>query len=347
MRWSDNLERSYATAIWLFAIAGLVALMVIVGGATRLTGSGLSITEWRPVTGVIPPLSEAGWAAEFAKYQHIPQYKLVNLGMPLGQFKTLYWWEWGHRALARLLGAAFLIPFVVLLVAKRVPRRLIWRCIAIFALGGLEGLVGWWMVSSGLETNILVAPERLATHLSIALLIMVACVWTGLEALYGRARLGAQPSEPMLSRAAAGLVVLVFVQAMLGALVAGNQAGRIFTDWPLMDGQFLPPAYALKGKDFWAVFAHSQAAVQFNHRMVGYLLLVSALALFAALARSRAPEAAKRLALWVAAAVMLQALLGVLTLRMATPLALGLMHQFGAFCVLMLTTTLAWRTRRS
>lgn len=347
MRWSYNLERSYSTALWLFGVALLVLTMVVVGGATRLTGSGLSITEWRPITGALPPMSAAGWQVEFSKYQHIPQYKLVNAGMSLGEFKTLYWWEWGHRLLGRVVGAAFAIPFVVLLALKRVPKRLIWRCVAIFALGGLQGLVGWWMVASGLAERVSVAPERLMAHLSLALLIMLACVWTGLEAWFGRARAGGYPADAVWIRGATGLVVLVFFQVMLGALVAGNQAGRIYTDWPLMDGRFFPALYATKGQGLWGVLAHSQAAVQFNHRMVAYLLFASVLAYFIGVAKAHAPDSAKRLALWLAVGVMLQAMLGILTLRMATPLWLGLLHQFGAACVLTLALSLAWRVRRS
>jgi cytochrome c oxidase assembly protein subunit 15 len=347
MRWSYSVERSYSTATWLFGVAALVLLMVVVGGATRLTGSGLSITEWRPVTGVLPPISAAGWQAEFAKYQHIPQYQLVNRGMPLGEFKALYWWEWGHRLLARIVGVAFAVPFVILLALRRIPRRLIWRCAFIFGLGALQGLVGWWMVASGLDKRISVAPERLAIHLGLALLVLVACVWTGLEAWFGRARSGSHPADAVWTRGGAGLVVLVFFQIMLGALVAGNQAGRIYTDWPLMDGRFFPATYAAKGEGFWNVLAHSQAAVQFNHRMIGYLLFASVLAYFIGIAKGRAPDGAKRLAFWLAGAVTLQALLGVMTLKMATPLALGLIHQFGATCVLTLAVALAWRVRRA
>ena len=186
MRWSYNLERSYAAAIWLGGVALLVVVMVIVGGATRLTGSGLSITQWKPVSGVIPPISAHGWAAEFANYQRIPQYKLVNRGIPLGEFKTLFWWEWAHRLLGRLVGLAILIPMAVLIYTKRIPRRLIWRCGVILGLVALEGLIGWWMVASGLEARLYVAPERLATHLTLALLIFCVCIWTGLEAWFGR-----------------------------------------------------------------------------------------------------------------------------------------------------------------
>ncbi len=347
MRWSYNLERSMSTALWLFSIAALILAMVVVGGATRLTGSGLSITEWRPVTGVIPPLSPEAWAVEFAKYRHIPQYRLVNLGMGLGQFKVLYWWEWAHRLLGRLLGVVFLVPFLLLVVFRRLPRRLIWRCGVIFALGALQGLVGWWMVASGLEKNVVVAPERLAVHLGLALICLMACVWTGLEAWFGRARPGGYPADAVWVRGAVGLVAIVFFQIMLGALVAGNQAGRVYTDWPLMDGRFFPAAYALKGEGLWTVLAHSQAAVQFNHRMVAYLLLASVVAYFIGLAKAHAPQAPKQLSLYLMGAVMAQALLGILTLKMATPLALGLLHQLGAAAILTLALTLAWRVQRA
>lgn len=347
MRWSYNLERSYSTAVWLFAIAAMVLAMVVVGGATRLTGSGLSIVEWRPVTGVIPPMNDAAWAAEFAKYQHIPQYKLVNAGMGVGQFKALYWWEWGHRLLGRLVGVVFLVPFVVLLAFRRLPKRLIWRCVVIFGLGLLQGVVGWWMVASGLADRVSVAPERLAIHLGLALVCLMACVWTGLEAWFGRARPGGYVADAVWMRGAIGLVVLVFFQILLGALVAGNQAGRIYTDWPLMDGRFVPALYSQKGQGLWTILAHSQAAVQFNHRMVGYLLLASAIAYFIGLAKAHAPERPKMLALLLMVAVMVQAMLGILTLKLATPLALGLIHQLGAAAVLTIALTLAWRIRRA
>ena len=345
MRWSYNLARSHSTAIWLFGVAGLVLLMVLVGGATRLTGSGLSITEWRPVSGVIPPLSDASWLHVFEQYQHIPQFRLVNSDMTLGEFKVLFWWEWAHRLLGRIVGAVFVLPFVVLLVLRRIPRRLIWRCVVILGLGALQGVVGWWMVASGLESRISVAPERLAVHLLLALLLLMACVWTGLEAWFGRPRSNAA-SDPVWTCGAIGLWVLALCQIGLGALVAGNQAGRVYTDWPLMAGRFLPADYAPKGAGVWTVVAHSQAAVQFNHRMMGYGLLLAVLAYFVGAARSRLPEGAKRLSLGVAAAVTTQALIGVLTVRMATPLPLGLLHQFMAVVVLTLTLTLAWRVQR-
>jgi cytochrome c oxidase assembly protein subunit 15 len=347
MRWSYNLERSYAAALWLAGVAVLVILMVVVGGATRLTGSGLSITEWKPVTGVVPPFSPQGWAVEFAKYQHIPQYQQVNRGLSLGAFKSLYWWEWAHRLLARLVGAAILIPMVVLLFLRRIPRRLIWRCGVILGLVALEGLIGWWMVSSGLETRISVAPERLATHLLIALLIFSVCIWTALEAWFGRTRTSFGADRTVIVGSAA-LVALTFLQIMLGALVAGGQAGRIYTDWPLMAGKLFPKDYAPVGAHFWDVIAHSQAAVQFDHRIGGYVLFVCAWAFALMVWRTpRMLAPLKQLSLGLAGAVTLQAVLGIITLRLAAPLGLSLTHQIGAVLVLATAIVLAWRVQRN
>jgi len=347
MRWSYNLERSYAAAIWLAGVAFLVFLMVIVGGATRLTGSGLSITEWKPVTGVLPPLSAHGWALEFAKYQHIPQYQLVNKGLSLGAFKSLYWWEWTHRLLGRIVGAAILIPMAVLLILRRIPRRLIWRCGVILALVALEGFVGWWMVASGLEARISVAPERLATHLSLALLIFTVCVWTALEAWFGRTRTTFGADQRTIIGSVA-LVVMSFIQIMLGALVAGNRAGQVYTDWPLMAGKVFPKDYAPKGSHLWVVLAHSQAAVQFNHRLGGYVLFALAVAFAISVWRTpRTLAPVRQLAFTLAGLVTAQAAWGIMTLRMAAPLGFSLVHQIGAVIVLTTAIVLAWRVQRN
>ena len=347
MRWSYNLERSQLAGLWLFSIAFLVFAMVIVGGATRVTGSGLSIVEWQPVTGVIPPLTEQGWAAEFAKYQQIPQYKYVNQGMSLGDFKFLYAWEWAHRLLGRLIGVVFAIPFGLLIYFKRIPRRLIWRCWAILGLGALQGLVGWWMVASGLSTRVSVAPERLATHLGLALLIFGACIWTGLEAWFGRPR-GSYDPSPRARGAANILLGLAFVQSLLGALVAGSRAGTVNTDWPLMNGRFFPRDYWVDGEGLWATLVHNQAAVQFNHRIVAYLLFLMALASAVAATRSdRLTLPVRQLARLFAMAVVVQAFIGVVTVRAAAPMGFSLLHQVGAVVVLTLSIALAWRTARN
>jgi cytochrome c oxidase assembly protein subunit 15 len=343
MRQAYLPDRSQAVALWLFAVAVLVFTMVIVGGATRLTESGLSITEWKPISGALPPWSHQAWLSEFGKYRQIPQFRQLNPDMTLAGFQAIYWWEWTHRLLGRLVGLAFLVPFVVFLLMRAVPRRLIWRCGVLFALGGLQGLVGWWMVASGLTHRIEVAPERLAIHLGLALVIFCGLIWTGFEAWAG-------PGRPSTARrwqvGAIALAALVFLQIMLGALVAGNRAGRVYTDWPLMNGKVLPA-------DYWAggglhALLHSQAAVQFNHRLGAYVLFASAVATAVLVYRSRwVPREARPLAVTLAVLVTLQALLGIVTLMNAAPLALSLLHQCLAAFVLATALAFAWRVRRA
>lgn len=320
----------------------MVLAMVVVGGATRLTDSGLSITEWKPVAGALPPLSASDWQAEFALYQAIPQYKLLNLGMSLSEFKAIYWWEWGHRLLGRLVGLAFGLPLIVFAVRMAIPRRLVWRCVALLILGGLQGAVGWWMVASGLTERVSVAPERLMTHLGLAFLLLGALVWTGLEAWSGQAR---QSSESPWRGRALALLALIYLQILLGALVAGNDAGLVYRDWPLMNGAIVPRDYA--GDTLWATLAHSQAAVQLNHRLVAYLLTIVAIATAVAAGRSdHLAPGARGLGVAVGASVLVQAVLGVATLMTGVPLALGILHQVTAAIVLALAVAFAWRVRR-
>lgn len=336
-------DRSRAVAIWLFSVAALVLAMVVVGGATRLTGSGLSITEWRPVTGAIPPLSEAHWAEEFRLYQSIPQYQLVNRGMSLEAFKFIYWWEWGHRFLGRLVGVAFAVPFAVFMFRRQIPQRLVGRCWALFALGGLQGAIGWWMVASGLSERISVAPERLMTHLGMAFFLLAALLWTGLEAWNGPSR---RPARGPWPKAALGLVGLVYLQILLGALVAGNDAGYVLTDWPLMDGRWFPEGYS--GVSLWSTIAHSIPAVQFNHRIGAYVLCACAVGLIAACLRAvEAPLGLRRMGLALGLGIFAQAALGIWTLVSAVPLDLGLAHQAAAAGVLGLATGFLWVARRA
>ncbi|HRD27212.1 MAG TPA: COX15/CtaA family protein [Caulobacter sp.] len=335
-------DRSRPVAVWLLAVALLVLAMVVVGGATRLTGSGLSITEWKPVTGALPPMGEQAWQGEFAKYREIPQYTQLNRGMSLAEFKAIYWWEWSHRLLGRLVGAAFAIPFVIFLIRKDIPRRLIWRCGAMLGLGGLQGAVGWWMVASGLAVRVSVAPERLATHLGLALALFVLLVWTALDAEAG------QPRQANPSRWRAGSLILlaaVFLQCLLGALVAGADAGFIDNDWPLMGGRLFPRDYA--GDSLWATLAHNQASVQLHHRLGAYLLLAGGLTVAALAWRDRfLSPGARGLGLAVGGVVLLQALLGIATLMAGVPLWLGILHQLGAVALLATATAFAWRVRR-
>ncbi len=341
---SQRPDRSRVAAIWLFAVALAVAALVVVGGATRLTGSGLSITQWQPLTGALPPMSAGSWADAFHRYQATTQYQLVNRGMTLAAFKSIFWWEWVHRLLARGVGILFAAPLAALLLARRLPRRLIWPCIALLALGGLQGLVGWWMVTSGLEGRVAVAPERLAMHLGLALALMCALIWTALEALAG-------PASPTRSRRGAWRLASdvfaagVYLQCLLGALVAGNQAGLTNNDWPLMSGRLLPADYWWGS--LWTTLAHGAAAVQFNHRLMAYGLLILALALAIGGWRSRsAPRTLRILGLATGGIAAMQGVLGVAVLISGVALPLAMLHQAVATVLLADATILAWRARR-
>jgi cytochrome c oxidase assembly protein subunit 15 len=309
-------ERLQPVAAWLFAMAAMIALMVCVGGATRLTDSGLSIVEWRPVTGAVPPLSDADWAREFEKYRTIPEYERVNFGMSLADFKEIYWWEWGHRFLGRLLGIAFMAPLIIFVIARRVDRKMAMRLGGIFILGGLQGALGWWMVASGLSERVDVSQYRLAAHLSLAVLLFGAVLWTALDLWRGGARIG---RAPLLFSAFA---IAVFAQMALGAFVAGLRAGRTFNTWPLMDGRFFPEGYFAGAPSFNDLF-ETAAAAQFNHRLGAYLLCAFGIYVFIA---------ARRLGLGRDGAIVLgalfaQVLLGIATVLAATPISLGLAHQ--------------------
>jgi cytochrome c oxidase assembly protein subunit 15 len=335
-------DASRLIANWLLLCAALVALMVVVGGATRLTDSGLSIVEWRPVTGAIPPLSQDDWLAAFAKYQTIPEYDLVNRGMSLAEFKEIYWWEWGHRFLGRLIGAAFLIPFLYFLLRQMISPALGLKLAGLFVLGGLQGALGWWMVTSGLSDRIDVSQYRLAAHLALALVLFAALLLLGLDLrrlqreatqrartdINGRTPSKAGVGTRALRWSAVALAAAVFVQMILGAFVAGLKAGRVYTTWPLMEGRFLPEAYFGAGPRLADLF-ESPAAAQFNHRIGAYIVAIGAILFYFAARKTDAG----RVALVVLIAVFAQAALGVWTLVSATPPALGLLHQAGALVV--------------
>lgn len=321
---SPALSSARPIAIWLFFICALVALMVMVGGATRLTDSGLSIVEWRPVTGAVPPLSEADWLAEFEKYKTIPEYEQVNWGMSLADFKEIYWWEWGHRFLGRLIGIAFLIPFLWFAATKRINRALGAKLAGILLLGGAQGALGWWMVSSGLSGRVDVSQYRLAAHLALAVLLFAMMFWLALDLVSRRKEMRSN-----LAPFAMALALGVFLQMILGAFVAGLRAGRTFNTWPLMDGAFFPSGYFADAPR-WRDLFETAAAVQFNHRLGAYILAAATLWLYLAARRTRL----KRRAQILLAAVVMQIALGVWTVLAATPIALGLAHQAGAILVL-------------
>jgi cytochrome c oxidase assembly protein subunit 15 len=321
-------DRNFARVrIWLYAVAALVFLMVSIGGATRLTGSGLSITEWQPIMGAVPPLTEADWQQAFAKYREIPQYQHVNRGMSLEAFKFIYWWEWTHRFLGRLIGVVFLVPFLYFLATGQIPRAMSGRLAGIFALGALQGALGWYMVSSGLATRIDVSQYRLALHLGLAILIFGALLWVALSLGPTTERHAAGWSPQ--ARAAVAILALMFLQILLGGLVAGLKAGSGYNTWPLMDGQLIPDGLGIMQPWYLNLFENAMT-VQFSHRMVAYVL--TAAVMWHAW-RLREELAGATSAKVLAVAVVAQAALGVWTLLAQVPLALGLAHQAGAAAV--------------
>jgi len=320
---------------WLISIAALIAIMVLVGGATRLTESGLSIVEWKPVTGALPPLNQEQWTQAFDAYKTIPQYRELNAGMDLAEFKTIFWWEWSHRLLGRVIGVAYLLPFLWFLWRGALGADLRRRLWLIFGLGALQGVVGWWMVASGLSQRVEVSHYRLATHLVLALLIFAGIVWT-LRRLVDQPSLTGSAAVPArLKITGVALLVLTFVQLYLGALVAGLRAGKIYNTWPDIDGGLIPSAARLFFETpWWRNLFDNTLTVQFEHRMVAYTLLVLAVLHALDAVRSRAGKAAINGAVWLAAAVALQATLGIFTLLNQVPTALGLAHQAVAIVVL-------------
>ena len=322
-------RHAHAVRVWLIVVAALIFTTLIVGGATRLTESGLSITEWKPVTGVLPPMSQGDWQAEFDKYREVPQYRELNRGMTLEQFKTIYWWEWSHRFLARLVGAAFLLPFLYFLWRGMIPRELRTRLWLIFLGGAALGAVGWWMVASGLagSARTSVSQYRLAFHLTLACVVYAAIVWTA-QQMRARAR---DDVAPRLEVGAIALVILVLVQIYAGALVAGLDAGMSFNTWPLIDGALIPASDRLWFETpWWRNLFENALTVQFNHRMLAYAIWL--LAIWHAF-NARA-SAAFGSAVTLALLVTLQAALGIVTLLHVAPIGLALTHQGLAVIVL-------------
>ncbi len=322
-----------ALQIWLYAVAALIFAMVIVGGATRLTDSGLSITEWQPILGVIPPLTEADWQAALEKYRQIPQYQLINRGMSLEEFKVIYWWEWAHRFLGRVIGLAFFIPLVIFWARGAIPSPLKPKLVALFLLGGAQGALGWYMVQSGLVDRVDVSQYRLTAHLGLAVLIFGAILWVafGLGAT-GRQQGGTVRTTPGLALAAGALAALVFLQVLLGGFVAGTNAGLSHNTWPLMDGQIVPRALFVMEPWYLNPF-ENVLTVQFNHRMLGYVIaLLAAFNLW--LAWREGDGRALSLAALTLAAVLAQITLGVFALLSQLQIGLALAHQAGALVLL-------------
>jgi cytochrome c oxidase assembly protein subunit 15 len=323
---ASNLASSRrAIAAWLLACCALVFVMVVVGGITRLTHSGLSIVEWQPIMGAIPPLNEAQWQETFAKYQQTPEFRLRNHDMTLEGFKGIFWWEYVHRLLGRLIGIAFLVPFVYFLWRRRVSGGLAWKLAGIFVLGGLQGAMGWYMVKSGLVDDPRVSSVRLAAHLGLAFLIYWAMLWVALGLL---APLRTPGSDAARHRAGL-LVVLVFIMVLSGALVAGIRAGFAYNTWPLMNGQWIPDEIMLL-EPWWANLVNNMATVQFVHRVLAVIIVLLAVL---AWSRVRFEPPNPRARFWsqaVVVAAAIQVLLGIATLLLQVPVNLAALHQAGA-----------------
>lgn len=344
----DARPRGARAAIraWLIALFVLVVAMIAIGGATRLTDSGLSITEWRPVTGAIPPLSDTDWQAEFAKYQASPQFQNLNPNMDLAGFKSIFWWEWGHRQLGRVIGLVWAVGFAFFWLTKRIPPGWTPRLLGLGALGGIQGAIGWWMVASGLTGNaVAVASVRLAVHLGLAFAILGLIAWYVAHLSRSEAELlqSRRAGELALFGMATGLMHLSFVQIVLGALVAGIDAGRGYTDWPWMGGRLIPDGMWSESP-VWRNLIDNPATVQFIHRLAGYALLAMAVAVWWRARSSAHPltRAAFGLAALMAG---VQAALGIVTVLHGAPLALGLAHQLGAVALWVLILRARHRAR--
>lgn len=320
-----------AIRIWLMVLFALVMVMIAVGGLTRLTDSGLSITEWKPLTGALPPMNAEQWQAEFDLYRAIPEYQLQNRGMSMAEFQFIYWWEWGHRQLGRVIGLVWALGFFGFLLARRIPTGWTGRLLFLGALGGLQGAIGWWMVASGLTGERLdVASYRLATHLGLAFVILGFIAWYVFE-------LGREDRDLMQARRVregklfglgTGLLHFTFLQILLGALVAGIDAGRTYNDWPLMAGAFLPP-YPFDLDPVWRNFFENAGLVQFMHRIAGYLLLAFGIVVW--LRARKSPNADNRFRFnAVFAMLWVQMALGVVTVLYMAPWQIAIAHQIGA-----------------
>ncbi len=319
-----------AVAFWLLACCALLFAMVVVGGVTRLTHSGLSIVEWQPIVGALPPLDDAAWQETFGKYKQMPEYRLVNPGINLEGFKSIFWWEYVHRLLGRLIGAAFLLPLLWFALRGKIDRGLTWKFAVIFGLGALQGALGWYMVKSGLVDNPRVSQYRLTAHLGLAFLIYAAMLWVALDLLFPRTHPGAVSAG--LRRFAAALAVLIFVMVLSGGLVAGIRAGLAYNTFPLMNGRLVPQE--IFSLDPWYLnFFSNMATVQFDHRLIAWLLAFLVPWFWLRVRREAASGRARLAAHLLLAALALQIALGIATLLLAVPVPLAAAHQAGALLV--------------
>jgi len=340
---AGDARHAKALRLWLACLALLIVAMILIGGATRLTDSGLSITEWKPVTGVIPPLSDNAWHEAFDAYQKIPEYLELKRGMSLEEFKSIYWWEWGHRFLGRLIAAAFLIPFLAFWAAGYIPRALLPRLVGLFVLGALQGAVGWYMVKSGLIARVDVSQYRLAAHLGIAVAILGYTLWLIFD-LGPRQRSAARAGSRPPTWVVAAVLALVYLQILAGGIVAGIDAGFGYNTWPLINGAFVPNGLG-EAQPWYLNLFENPLTVQFDHRMLGYTVVLATIAQAAWLAFGRKDPELITSAFILMCFALLQATLGVWTLLLSVPIALGLAHQAGAMLLFAAALHHLWLTQ--
>jgi len=334
----DKRAPIWVTA-WLGFMVLLVIAMIVIGGATRLTNSGLSITEWSPIRGALPPMSSEAWLAEFEKYKQIPEFEAEHPDMDINGFRFIYFWEWAHRQLGRIIGLAFAVPFLILAIRKRLPTGRGLVLFSVLVLIGLQGAIGWWMVHSGLQDGMVsVSQYRLATHLGMAFIILAILLWLFLDSLRDWQRDRGQGVGVMTP----ALLGVVYLQIIAGAFVAGTDSGKTYNTWPLMDGRFVPSGYWFQSPAWRNLFENS-AAIQFNHRMLAYVILIIFTALVVKFRRNielRAPFVILGLLLcW-------QVILGIWTLLAVAPLNLALLHQFSSVLVFIATVWLTHKWKR-
>ncbi len=340
------MERSIRTrvAAWLFACCALLFVMIVIGGITRLTRSGLSIVEWQPIVGTLPPLSEAQWMEIFEKYKLTPEYKQVNFGMSLDDFKGIFWWEYIHRLLGRVIGLAFFIPYAWFLLRRKLDTEHAWKLGGIFLLGAAQGAMGWYMVKSGLVDDPKVSQYRLTAHLGLAFVIFAAMFWVALDMLKPRLSV-ASAYVRRLARWATGAAWLVFVMVLSGGLVAGIRAGYAYNTFPLMNGHLIPPEIMML-EPWYLNFFNNMATVQFDHRLIAWLLVLLISGLWVASRAAAVPSRAKLASHLLLVALAMQFCLGVATLLLRVPVGLGTAHQGGAVVVFALILWFAHELRR-
>ena len=342
---TSSVEQSSLLKIWLWTLLISLISLILVGGWTRLTDSGLSIVEWKPLTGMIPPFSSEGWIVEFEKYKSIPEFKLVNFAITMDEFKFIYWWEWGHRQLARFIGLVWFLGFLILWITKQIPERWTFYFFGIGLLGALQAFLGWWMVSSGLDGQVVdVFSYRLAIHLTMAFIILALIFWAILFHSENSAKIfeSRRYRNKFSVNILAGLGVLCYVQLALGALVAGIDAGRAYNDWPLMNGNWIPDDL-FEYEPFITNFFENSGLVQFNHRLTAYLLFIVVGIIW--WANRRNPYLKIRLAAnHLMIIVVVQMLLGIITVLYSAPLPLASLHQFTAILFILAYINLFFKT---